>query len=167
VPCYLGHAGPIFEGMTPHIDATTPESKDDWKLVMALARRVAEGDASAVAELDSLTATGSLSTDASELADTVALLLARLEGRKFLMEVVDEVEERLAGLTRLDRSQLKIAGRDLRDPIGAIRGLAMLMSIRKVPEEQQHEFMEKIVRVSDQLLALVDGLGDGAAGEAD
>jgi signal transduction histidine kinase len=94
------------------------------------------------------------------MAENIGLILVKLEAREYLLDVAGEAEDRLRELNELKNRHLGIAAHDLRNPIGAIRGMSGMLARGRVPDGKKQKFLESIVRVSEQMLTLVEDLLD-------
>lgn len=76
------------------------------------------------------------------------------------------VEEELRELNEIKNRFLGMAAHDLRNPIGAIRGLANMILKLELEEAKKADFLEMISRTSDQMLSLLNDLLDVSAIES-
>ncbi len=70
------------------------------------------------------------------------------------------VEAELRELNEIKNRFLGMAAHDLRNPIGAIRGLANMILNLDLEDEKKAKFLEMISRTSDQMLVLLNDLLD-------
>lgn len=147
--------------------SSQPESYEGgWELIRGKVLRIARGDFAAVDELIQLSASDRVSPAAAEVAEAMGMILVRLEAHEFLLDRAHDAEHRLRELNALKDRHLGIAAHDLRNPIGAIRGMSRLLASGKLTDEQRADFLNAIVRVSDEMAQLVDDLLDVAVIES-
>lgn len=117
-------------------------------------------------DLEALTDAGEVGEEVAEAAENLSLVLVKLEGRDFLLSVADEARSRLRELNELKTRHLGIAAHDLRNPLGAIRGLAKLALKADLSEEKRRSYLDSIVGISDEMLGLLESLLDVATIES-
>lgn len=127
---------------------------------------ISRGQFDALDTLYSLTGEEGISPEVAELAESIGLILVRLEARDFHIEMAAEVEQRLKELNELKDQHLGIAAHDLRNPLSSIRGMSQMLVEMELDENTQTSFLQSIYRVSDQMLTLVDNLLDVAVIES-
>lgn len=134
----------------------------DWALLAELLRRLARGDVGAIEDLAALADPEHGQPEVAEAAENLGLILVKMEGLDFLLSTADEVESRLRALNELKNRHLGVAAHDLRNPLGTIRGLAGLVAKGELPDEKQRLYASSIVRISDEMLVLLENLLDVA-----
>ncbi len=127
---------------------------------------IAKGDLAAMDQLYGLAGRPGISPDIEALAESVGLLLVRMEAGDFHLERAAEAEERLKELNQLKNEHLGIAAHDLRNPIGAIRNMSHMIVDMELEEQTKTDFLHAIYRVSEQMLTLVNNLLDIAVIES-
>ncbi len=123
-------------------------------------QNIARGDFSALDDLYALPGIDGVAPEVADLAESMGLILVKLEAREFHLENAAEAEERLKALNMLKDKHLGIAAHDLRNPIAAIHGLSDLLVDPELDEESRRTFVESINTVSKQMLILVNDLLD-------
>lgn len=136
-------------------------------LVADLVKRIARGDIDAVDDLFGLPSRPGISPQAVDLAESIGLILVRLEAGDFYLEQATEAENRLKHLNKLKDEHLAIAAHDLRNPLYTIRCLSQLLAHMELDEEKREKFTNSIFRVSDQMLYLVNNILDVAVIDSD
>jgi signal transduction histidine kinase len=116
--------------------------------------------------LYSLTGEEGIAPEVAELAESIGLILVKLEARDFHIEMAAEAEQRLKELNELKDQHLGIAAHDLRNPLSSIRGMSQMLVEMEIDKNTQSSFLQSIYRVSDQMLTLVDNLLDVAVIES-
>jgi len=127
---------------------------------------IARGQFDALDTLYSLTGEEGIAPEVAELAESIGLILVKLEARDFHIEMAAEAEQRLTELNELKDQHLGIAAHDLRNPLSSIRGMSQMLVEMELDENTQTSFLQSIYRVSDQMLTLVDNLLDVAVIES-
>ncbi|TDJ13927.1 MAG: HAMP domain-containing histidine kinase [Gammaproteobacteria bacterium] len=127
---------------------------------------IARGQFDALDTLYSLTGEEGIAPEVAELAESIGLILVKLEARDFHIEMAAEAEQRLKELNELKDQHLGIAAHDLRNPLSSIRGMSQMLVEMELDENTQTSFLQSIYRVSDQMLTLVDNLLDVAVIES-
>ncbi len=127
---------------------------------------IAKGDLAAMDRLYGLAGKPGIKPEIADLAESVGLLLVRMEAGDFHLERAAEAEERLKELNKLKNEHLGIAAHDLRNPIGAIRNMSQMIVEMELEEKTKTEFLHAIYRVSEQMLTLVNNLLDIAVIES-
>ena len=94
------------------------------------------------------------------MAESIGLILVKLEARDFHLECAAEAEERLKELNKLKDTYLGIAAHDLRNPLSSIRGMSQMLVEMELDDGTKRSFLESIYRVSNQMLTLVNDLLD-------
>ncbi len=123
-------------------------------------QNIARGDFAALDDLYALPGMDGVAPEVADLAESMGLILVKLEAREFHLENAAEAEERLKALNKLKDKHLAIVAHDLRNPIAAIHGLSDLLVDPNLDEESRRTFVEAINTVSKQMLILVDDLLD-------
>ena len=127
---------------------------------------ISRGQFDALDTLYSLTGKEGIAPEVAELAESIGLILVKLEARDFHIEMAAEAEQRLKELNELKDQHLGIAAHDLRNPLSSIRGMSQMLVEMELDENTQTSFLQSIYRVSDQMLTLVDNLLDVAVIES-
>lgn len=127
---------------------------------------ISRGQFDALDTLYSLTGEEGIAPEVAELAESIGLILVKLEARDFHIEMAAEAEQRLKELNELKDQHLGIAAHDLRNPLSSIRGMSQMLVEMELDENTQTSFLQSIYRVSDQMLTLVDNLLDVAVIES-
>jgi len=154
------------------VKARVPESGSSTaadggrSLLLQTIQSIARGQFDALDTLYSLTGEEGISPEVAELAESIGLILVRLEARDFHIEMAAEAEQRLTELNELKDQHLGIAAHDLRNPLSSIRGMSQMLVEMELDENTQTSFLQSIYRVSDQMLTLVDNLLDVAVIES-
>jgi len=81
-------------------------------------------------------------------------------------EELSQANEELQELNELKNKFMGMAAHDLRNPLGAIRGMSQLIVDLDLGEEKEKEFILSINEVSDQMLELLNDLLDVSAIES-
>lgn len=123
-------------------------------------QNISRGDFAALDDLYALPGMDGVAPEVADLAESMGLILVKLEAREFHLENAVEAEERLKALNKLKDKHLAIAAHDLRNPIAAIHGLSDLLVDPELEKEERQTFVEAINTVSKQMLILVDDLLD-------
>ncbi|MCH7495403.1 MAG: HAMP domain-containing histidine kinase [Candidatus Marinimicrobia bacterium] len=135
--------------------------EDGGKAFLAkIIQNIARGDFAALDDLYALPGMDGVAPEVADLAESMGLILVKLEAREFHLENAAEAEERLKALNKLKDKHLAIAAHDLRNPIAAIHGLSDLLVDPELDEESRRTFVESINTVSKQMLILVNDLLD-------
>ncbi len=129
-------------------------------------QRIARGQFDALDTVYSLTGEEGIAPEVAELAESIGLILVKLEARDFHIEMAAEAEQRLKELNELKDQHLGIAAHDLRNPLSSIRGMSQMLVEMELDKNTQSSFLQSIYRVSDQMLTLVDNLLDVAVIES-
>jgi signal transduction histidine kinase len=116
--------------------------------------------------LYALTGEEGIDPEVAELAESIGLILVKLEARDFHIEMAAEAEQRLKELNELKDQHLGIAAHDLRNPLSSIRGMSQMLVEMELDKNTQTSFLQSIYRVSEQMLILVDNLLDVAVIES-
>ncbi len=127
---------------------------------------ISRGQFDALDTLYSLTGEEGIAPEVAELAESIGLILVKLEARDFHIEMAAEAEQRLTELNELKDQHLGIAAHDLRNPLSSIRGMSQMLVEMELDKNTQTSFLQSIYRVSDQMLTLVDNLLDVAVIES-
>jgi len=127
---------------------------------------ISRGQFDALDTLYSLTGEEGIDPEVAELAESICLILVKLEARDFHIEMAAEAEQRLRELNELKDQHLGIAAHDLRNPLSSIRGMSQMLVEMEIDKNTQSSFLQSIYRVSDQMLTLVDNLLDVAVIES-
>ena len=127
---------------------------------------ISRGQFDALDTLYSLTGEEGIAPEVAELAESIGLILVKLEARDFHIEMAAEAEQRLKELNELKDQHLGIAAHDLRNPLSSIRGMSQMLVEMELDKKTQTSFLQSIYRVSDQMLTLVDNLLDVAVIES-
>lgn len=127
---------------------------------------ISRGQFDALDTLYSITGEEGIAPEVAELAESIGLILVKLEARDFHIEMAAEAEQRLKELNELKDQHLGIAAHDLRNPLSSIRGMSQMLVEMELDENTQTSFLQSIYRVSDQMLTLVDNLLDVAVIES-
>ncbi len=147
-------------------DPSEPVSQEDFAALAEIVHAIAKGDFSAMDRLYKFPGHGGRSRDIMDLAESIAMLLIRMEAEEFHIERAAEIEERLKQLNALKNEHLAIAAHDLRNPISAIRNMSQMLVEMDLDEKTKVDFLHSIYRVSNQMLALVNNLLDVAVIES-
>lgn len=129
-------------------------------LLLQTIRRIARGNFDALDVLYGLPGEEGISDDVSELAESIGMILVKLEARDFHIELAAEAEQRLKELNQLKDKYLGIAAHDLRNPLSSIRGMSEMLIEMDLDEETRLSFARSINRVSNQMLTLINDLLD-------
>jgi two-component system sensor histidine kinase/response regulator len=148
----------------PESDSTTVDG--GRSLLLQTIQRIARGQFDALDTLYSLTGEEGVAPEVAELAESIGLILVKLEARDFHIEMAAESEQRLKKLNELKDQHLGIAAHDLRNPLASIRGMSQMLVEMELDKNTQTSFLQSIYRVSDQMLTLVDNLLDVAVIES-
>jgi len=154
------------------VKARVPESGSSTaadggrSLLLQTIQSIARGQFDALDTLYSLTGEEGIAPEVAELAESIGLILVKLEARDFHIEMAAEAEQRLKELNELKDQHLGIAAHDLRNPLSSIRGMSQMLVEMELDENTQTSFLQSIYRVSDQMLTLVDNLLDVAVIES-
>ena len=148
-----------------------PSSEVDLKdggqaLLARIINDISKGKISALDDLYAFPAKPGVNSESAELAESLGMILIKLETRGFHLEQAARVEERLKGLNELKNEYLGIAAHDLRNPISSIRGMSQMLVEMELDDETKNNFLGSIYRVSNQMLALVNNLLDVAVIES-
>lgn len=91
------------------------------------------------------------------LASDLAGLLARSARRQEELETqLEEATERLDLLTTGKAEFLANVSHELRTPVTVAKGIAYVLKNQGIPEEERHEFLEKLESSLEKLMAIVD-----------
>lgn len=135
--------------------------KDGGETLLAQTiQNIARGDFNALDILYALPGREGVTPEVAELAESIGLILVKLEARDFHLECAAEAEERLKELNQLKDKYLGIAAHDLRNPLSSIRGMSQMLVEMELDEDTQRSFLESIYKVSNQMLTLVNDLLD-------
>ena len=135
--------------------------KDGGQMLLAQTiQNIARGDFSSLDDLYALPGVEGIDPNVAELAESIGLILVKLEARDFHLECAAEAEERLKELNKLKDTYLGIAAHDLRNPLSSIRGMSQMLVEMELDEGTKRSFLESIYRVSNQMLTLVNDLLD-------
>lgn len=135
--------------------------KDGGETLLAQTiQNIARGDFNALDILYALPGREGVAPEVAELAESIGLILVKLEARDFHLECAAEAEERLKELNQLKDKYLGIAAHDLRNPLSSIRGMSQMLVEMELDEDTQRSFLESIYKVSNQMLTLVNDLLD-------
>ena len=129
-------------------------------LLLQTIQRISRGHFDALDILYALPGEEGIAPDVAELAESIGLILVKLEARDFHIEMAVEAEKRLTELNELKDKYLGIAAHDLRNPLSSIRGMSEMLIEMDVDEDTQKSFVESINRVSNQMLTLINDLLD-------
>jgi signal transduction histidine kinase len=135
-------------------------------LLLQTIQSISRGQFDALDTLYSLTGEEGVAPEVAELAESIGLILVKLEARDFHIEMAAEAEQRLKELNELKDKHLGIAAHDLRNPLSSIRGMSQMLVEMELDKNTQSSFLQSIYRVSDQMLTLVDNLLDVAVIES-
>ncbi|MFP6747364.1 MAG: HAMP domain-containing sensor histidine kinase [Alphaproteobacteria bacterium] len=152
--------------MSSRNDPSKPVSQEDFTALADIVHAIAKGDFNAVDRLYELQGQNNRPQGIVDLAESIGMLLVRMEAGEFHMERAAEVEERLKELNALKNEHLGIAAHDLRNPISAIRNMSQMLVEMELDETTKLDFLHSIYRVSNQMLALVNNLLDVAVIES-
>ena len=146
----------------PRTPEPQPSVADDGghALLLQTIQRIARGQFDALDVLYALPGEDGVSPEVAELAESIGLILVKLEARDFHIELAAEAEQRLKELNQLKDKYLGIAAHDLRNPLSSIRGMSEMMIEMEIDKETQRTFLESIHRVSNQMLTLINDLLD-------
>lgn len=147
-------------------DPEAGHEREEWRKLGQLLRRLARGEDGAMDDLNAMADRSDVSRPVAVAAEHLGLLLMRMEGKDFLLTAAAETEERLRDLNELKNRHLGIAAHDLRNPLGTIRGLAKFLTRKELEGEKQRSFASSIVRISDEMLSLLETLLDVAVIES-
>jgi signal transduction histidine kinase len=136
-----------------------PEDGGEALLAQTI-QNIARGDFAALDDLYALPAMDGVAPEVADLAESMGLILVKLEAREFHLENAAEAEERLKALNKLKDKHLGIAAHDLRNPISTIRGMSHMLIESELDDDTRRSFLESINAVSEQMLILVDNLLD-------
>ncbi len=145
-----------------HVSALGTDFADLAKIVHAIAK----GDFNAMDRLYELPGQVDIDPEIAELAESLGMLLMRMEAGDFHIERAAESEARLKELNALKNEHLAIAAHDLRNPISAIRNMSQMIVEMELEDTTKGEFLSSIYRVSNQMLTLVNNLLDVAVIES-
>lgn len=135
--------------------------KDGGQMLLAQTiQNIARGDFSSLDDLYALPGAEGIDPNVAELAESIGLILVKLEARDFHLECAAEAEERLKELNKLKDTYLGIAAHDLRNPLSSIRGMSQMLVEMELDDGTKRSFLESIYRVSNQMLTLVNDLLD-------
>ncbi len=135
--------------------------KDGGQMLLAQTiQNIARGDFSSLDDLYALPGVEGIDPNVAELAESIGLILVKLEARDFHLECAAEAEERLKDLNALKDKYLGIAAHDLRNPLSSIRGMSQMLVEMELDDGTKRSFLESIYRVSNQMLTLVNDLLD-------
>ncbi len=135
--------------------------KDGGQMLLAQTiQDIARGDFSSLDDLYALPGVEGIDPNVAELAESIGLILVKLEARDFHLECAAEAEERLKELNKLKDTYLGIAAHDLRNPLSSIRGMSQMLVEMELDDGTKRSFLESIYRVSNQMLTLVNDLLD-------
>jgi len=148
----------------PESDSTAADGGKS--LLLQTIQRIARGQFDALDTLYSLTGGEGIAPEVAELAESIGLILVKLEARDFHIEMAAKSEQRLKELNELKDQHLGIAAHDLRNPLASIRGMSQMLVEMELDKNTQTSFLQSIYRVSDQMLTLVDNLLDVAVIES-
>lgn len=129
-------------------------------LLLQTIQRISRGHFDALDILYALPGEEGIAPDVAELAESIGLILVKLEARDFHIEMAVEAEKRLTELNELKDKYLGIAAHDLRNPLSSIRGMSEMLIEMDVDKDTQKSFVESINRVSNQMLTLINDLLD-------
>jgi signal transduction histidine kinase len=135
-------------------------------LLLQTIQSISRGQFDALDTLYALTGEEGIAPEVAELAESIGLILVKLEARDFHIEMAAEAEHRLKELNELKDQHLGIAAHDLRNPLSSIRGMSQMLVEMELDKNTQTSFLQSIYRVSDQMLTLVDNLLDVAVIES-
>ena len=135
-------------------------------LLLQTIQNISRGQFDALDTLYTLTGEEGIAPEVAELAESIGLILVKLEARDFHIEMAAEAEQRLKELNELKDKHLGIAAHDLRNPLSSIRGMSQMLVEMELDENTQTSFLQSINRVSNQMLTLVDNLLDVAVIES-
>ncbi len=76
--------------------------------------------------------------------------------RRGLEDALAEATDRLEHLTSAKAEFLANVSHELRTPVTVAKGIAYVLKNRGIPEEEQHEFLDKLESSLDKLMMLVD-----------
>ena len=127
---------------------------------------ISRGQFDALDTLYALTGEEGIAPEVAELAESIGLILVKLEARDFHIEMAAEAEHRLKELNELKDQHLGIAAHDLRNPLSSIRGMSQMLVEMELDKNTRASFLQSIYSVSDQMLTLVDNLLDVAVIES-
>jgi len=148
------------------VKAPVPESgsstADDGgrSLLLQTIQSISRGNFDALDTLYALPGEEGIAPDVAELAESIGLILVRLEARDFHIEMAAEAEQRLKELNELKDKYLGIAAHDLRNPLSSIRGMSEMLIEMDLDKDTRKSFLESINRVSNQMLTLINDLLD-------
>ncbi len=135
--------------------------KDGGQMLLAqIIQNIARGDFNSLDDLYALPGVEGIDPNVAELAESIGLILVKLEARDFHLECAAEAEERLKELNQLKDKYLGIAAHDLRNPLSSIRGMSQMLVEMELDDNTKRSFLESINRVSNQMLTLVNDLLD-------
>jgi two-component system, sensor histidine kinase and response regulator len=135
-------------------------------LLLQTIQSISRGQFDALDTLYALTGGEEIAPEVAELAESIGLILVKLEARDFHIEMAAESELRLKELNELKDKHLGIAAHDLRNPLSSIRGMSQMLVEMELDENTRTSFLQSIYRVSNQMLTLVDNLLDVAVIES-
>ncbi len=123
-------------------------------------QNIARGDFNSLDDLYALPGVEGIDPNVAELAESIGLILVKLEARDFHLECAAEAEERLKELNQLKDKYLGIAAHDLRNPLSSIRGMSQMLVEMELDDDTKRSFLDSIYSVSNQMLTLVNDLLD-------
>jgi len=129
-------------------------------LLLQTIQRISRGNFDALDALYALPGEEGIAPEVADLAESIGLILVRLEARDFHIELAAEAEQRLKELNELKDKYLGIAAHDLRNPLSSIRGMSEMLIEMDLDKDTQKSFLESINRVSNQMLTLISDLLD-------
>jgi len=129
-------------------------------LLLQTIQSISRGHFDALDTLYALPGEEGIAPEVAELAESIGLILVRLEARDFHIELAAEAEQRLQELNALKDKYLGIAAHDLRNPLSSIRGMSQMLIEMDLDKDTRKSFLESINRVSNQMLTLINDLLD-------
>jgi signal transduction histidine kinase len=129
-------------------------------LLLQTIQSISRGQFDALDTLYALTGEEGIAPEVAELAESIGLILVKLEARDFHIEMAAEAEQRLKELNELKDKYLGIAAHDLRNPLSSIRGMSDMLINMELDKDTRKSFLESINRVSNQMLTLINDLLD-------
>jgi len=121
---------------------------------------ISRGHFDALDTLYALPGEEGIAPEVADLAESIGLILVKLEARDFHIEMAAEAEQRLKELNELKDKYLGIAAHDLRNPLSSIRGMSEMLINMDLDKDTRKSFLESINRVSNQMLTLINDLLD-------
>jgi len=129
-------------------------------LLLQTIQSISRGHFDALDALYALPGEEGIAPEVAELAESIGLILVKLEARDFHIEMAAEAEQRLKELNELKDKYLGIAAHDLRNPLSSIRGMSDMLINMDLDKDTRKSFLESINRVSNQMLTLINDLLD-------